>query len=94
MKPADLLPAILIAAMTTGATTAMQLLPAGVATVLVRVADRSPAAALAIAAAADAALVSLPAPGFAVLHGDAARVRAAAGLAILWKGIPPCSRRL
>ena len=91
MKALDLAPAAVISLGVTMATLAAQLLPFGTATVLVRLADAAPASALRAAAGADAALVAIPAPGFAVLHGDAARVRAALGLAVLWKGRPPCS---
>ena len=92
MTARDLLPAAAIAALVTLSLATARLLPFGVATVLVRAADA--ATALRVAASADAALVGIPAPGFAVLHGDAARVRAAAGLAVQWKGSAPCSRNL
>lgn len=87
----DCAPAIALGVATLLAVMAGRLLPFGEATLLVRVADATPRAALAAAAAADAALVDIPRPGFAVLRGDAGHVRAALGLATLWKGLAPCS---
>jgi hypothetical protein len=87
----DLFPAGLIAAATGAALAAGQCLPLGDATVLVR--TPSSQSALLLAARSGAALVGVPAPGFAVLHGDAARIRAAAGFTSLWQGQAPCSNR-
>lgn len=68
-----------------------RLLPTGEATLLVRVGEGTQGAALVAAAEADASLVGIPAPGFAIVHGDAARVRATLGMAVLWNGGAPCS---
>lgn len=89
----DLVPAALLAFVVTVAIAASRLLPFGDAIVLVRLADTTPAAALAAAAAADAMLVDIPAPGFAVLHGDASHIRASTGLAALWTGSASCASR-
>ncbi len=68
-----------------------RLLPTGEATLLVRVGKDTQRAALVAAAEADASLVGIPASGFAIVHGDAARVRATLGMAVLWNGGAPCS---
>ncbi len=95
MAALDFAPAALIALTVTAALAGAELMPSGDATVLVRVpagGSGAPAdAALRAAAAADAAFVGVPAPGFAVLHGDASRIRAALGLTTAWKGSAPCS---
>ncbi len=70
---------------------AAQLLPFGRTMLLVRVAGDGPGPALAAASVADAALVGMPAPGFAVVYGDASQVRRALGLAVRWKGSALCS---
>lgn len=90
MTGLELAPAALLAASVTAALAYAQLVPFGDAMVLVRVPPR-PEAALMAAAKAGAALVSTPAPGFAILHGDASRIRAVLGLAVTWQGRAPCS---
>jgi hypothetical protein len=90
----EVAPAVLIGLFLTVTAVISQLMPVGDVSVLVRLPDKALDSALASAAAADAALVLIPSPGFAVLHGDAARIRAALGLAVLWKGSAPCSTRL
>lgn len=85
----DLTPAALITLLVTGVLISAQLIPVGEATVLVRLPADTPA--LSAAAAADAALVSVPAAGFAVLHGDAGHIRSVLGLAVTWQGAAPCS---
>ena len=91
MRPMELLPAAMLAGIVTVILCGVQLLPSGRTMLLVRVPVGGPRAALVAAAAADAALVSIPAPGFAVLYGDASHVRAALGLVIAWKGRASCS---
>ena len=91
MNSPGLIPAALIALSVTAMTAGTQLVPFGQATVLVRVSARAPEAALAAAAATDAALVRIPAPGFAVLRGNASRIRALLGLAVVWQGTAACS---
>jgi hypothetical protein len=91
MKWVEVVPAASVSLLVTGALVAAQLLPAGEGTVLVRVAPDEGVAALRAAAAADARLVAIPAPGFAVLYGDAARIRRTLGLAVAWKGQAPCT---
>ncbi len=73
-----------------GSIAGAHLVPLGRATVLVRV-PRSDSMAALKAAESGAALVSLPIPGFAVLRGDAARIRAHLGLTVLWQGVAPCA---
>lgn len=68
-----------------------RLVPMGEALVLVRVPGVNAAEVLAITNEAEATLVSRPAPGFAVVFGDAARIRARLGAAVLWKGVSACS---
>jgi hypothetical protein len=70
--------------------TAAHMLPFGCATVLARVPMGARGAALA-AAASGASLVAIPSPGYAVLRGDAARIRAHLGLTVLWHGSAPCA---
>jgi hypothetical protein len=89
MTASDLLAPFLITTFTGAAMALAQCLPLGSATVLIRAA--TPDMALALAARSGAALVALPAPGFAVLHGDAARIRGNAGRTTLWQGAAQCS---
>lgn len=91
MSISALIPAAMIALSVTAATAGAQLVPSGEATVLVRVSSGTPEAALAAAASADAALVRIPAAGFAVLHGNASHIRTALGLAVVWQGAAACS---
>lgn len=93
MKIPELAPAALITLLVTATLAGAQLLPFGQAVLLVRTATDRPAAAVAAASAADASLVTIPAPGFAVLYGDASRVRRALGLAVAWQGKAPCASR-
>lgn len=86
----DILPAAGLAVVVTAALLGMQLLPLGTGAWLIRLPDQDPCAALIAAARADAALINTPAPGFAVLYGDASRVRTALGLAIAWQGTASC----
>ena len=90
-KGIEIIPAAMIALSVTATLCVAQLLPFGKTMLLVRVSQAGIATALADASRADAALVGIPAPGFAVLYGDASRVRQALGLAVLWKGKAPCS---
>jgi hypothetical protein len=87
----DLVPAAALAVMVTAVVCAAQLLPFGRTMLLVRVLGDDTRAALSAASVADAALVGIPAPGFAVLYGDASQVRGALRLAVRWKGIGLCS---
>lgn len=90
----EVAPAVLIGLILTTSVVISQLMPWGEASVLVHLPDKAPSSALAAAAAADATFVMTPSPGFAVLHGDAARIRAVLGMTILWKGKAPCSTKL
>lgn len=87
----DFTPAMAIAAFVTTALGVAQLVPFGKNILLVRVTHQGVAAALNAAALADAALVSIPGPGYVVLYGDASQVRRAVGLAVPWKGTALCS---
>jgi hypothetical protein len=87
----DLAPAMLIGVCLTCAAASTQLVPIGEELLLVRLKDPGPDAALSAALAAEATLVTIPAPGFAVLYGDASRTRAALGLTTLWRGSASCS---
>ena len=90
MSLSDYAPATALAVLITTVLAGTQLLPVGRGMLLVRVPDGGAEGALAAAAWADATLVSTPAPGFAVLYGDASQVRRALGLAVTWKGLAPC----
>lgn len=85
----ELVPAAMLGAAVSLVLGAAQLLPTGEAMLLVR----APTAEAALAAAdrADAALVGIPAPGFAIVHGDAARIRGALGLAVNWNASARCA---
>jgi hypothetical protein len=88
-----LAPAATIAVLAAGALCAAELLPFGKTLLLVRLPTPGVGTALAAAAAADSAFVAIPAPGYAVLYGDASKVRAALGLAVPWKETSQCSPR-
>ena len=88
MKLSQFAPAGLIALVVTIPLALAQLVPMGDATVLVRV-PVNPDAVQAYAHAG-ALLMTVPAPGYAVLHGDAGRIRAQFGLATLWNGFTQC----
>lgn len=87
------LPAALLSVVMLSAILVAQLMPVGRHMLLVRVGQTGPQAAIAAAAAADAALVSEPKAGFAVVFGDAATIRRSFGIAVLWNGDPSCSSR-
>jgi hypothetical protein len=87
----EIIPAAGLALSVTALICGMQLMPFGRGMFLVRVHDSDPTAALMQAASAGAAFVRSPAPGFAVVYGEAARVRAALGLTVPWIGNAPCS---
>jgi hypothetical protein len=89
MSVSDFLPAAALASAVTLVAGALPLLPHGQAVVLARLPVNT--IALRAAASADAALVSEPAPGFAVLFGDAGRIRRALGLVVVWHARPLCS---
>ena len=91
MQIAEFAPAAFIALVVVAGSITAQMLPQGQATLLVRVPPNLREAPLLAAARADAALVAIPAPGYAVLHGDAARIRSVSGLAVVWQGIATCS---
>jgi hypothetical protein len=90
MAARDLIPSTALTLCVCATIAAAHVLPLGRATVLVRV-PQDERHALLKAAESGAALVSLPAPGFAVLRGDAARIRAHLGLSVLWQGAAPCA---
>ena len=92
-RRSDLAPAAFLGASVIVAACASQLFPSGVGLLLVRLPNASASSALAAVAAADAAIVSTPSPGFAVLYGDATRVRHVLGLAVRWKGLAACSTK-
>jgi hypothetical protein len=86
----ELLPAALTALLTVAVLCVAELMPFGRAMLLVRVPSTGAEGAMIAAASAGAALVSVPSPGYAVVYGDAAKVRGALGLAIPWKGLASC----
>jgi hypothetical protein len=88
---ADVAPAALLGLFATVTVAVAQPFPFGDATLLVRVSDAAPAAALAAAASVDGAFISIPQPGLVVLRADASRVRSVLGFALPWKGSAPCS---
>ena len=91
MRVSEIIPASGLALSVIATLCGLQLMPFGKGMYLVRVDGEDPGSALMAAATANAALVSNPAPGFAVVYGEASEVRTALGLALPWKGNPPCS---
>ena len=87
----EIIPAAGLALSVTAVLCGLQLMPFGEGMLLVRVHGDDPRSALRAAAMANAAFVSIPAPGFVVVYGEASKVRAALGLAVPWKGNAPCS---
>ena len=86
-----LVPAMIIAVSAAAALCAAELLPFGKTILLVRLSTEGVGAALAAAANADSAFVGIPAPGYALVYGEASQVRGALGLAVSWKGPNLCS---
>ena len=91
MHPRDLLPSAALALSVTLAIAGSQLLPGDDAPVLVRLGDAGIERLFADPVLQDVALVDTPAPGFAVLKGDAGRIRSSLGLTVAWNGKTPCS---
>ena len=85
------MPALALCLATTSAVVAARLLPEGYGPVLVHLGPSGLAGALAAPGMEDVALIDTPAPGYAVLWGEAARIRSALGLTISWQGNAPCS---
>ena len=90
-KALELSPAAALALFVMVAIFGLQLHPFGKGLFLVRAHDRTPRSALMAAADARGALVGIPAPGFAIIYGEAAKIRAALGLTVLWKGNAGCT---
>lgn len=90
MHGRDLIPALTLAFLVTTGIAAGRLLPQGDMPVLVHVGSSGLANAFQKPGMADVLLVGLPAPGFAILKGNAAKIRAALGLTISWQGRVPC----
>lgn len=82
---AGYLPAMAIGVLVIGGVAAQRLLPTGEGQLLVR-APGGVAALIDKAGRAGAAIMAVPAEGFAILHGDAARIRAELGPAVKWEG--------
>ena len=91
MRISEIIPAAGLTLSATAILCGLQLVPFGKGMFLVRVDGQDSNSALMAAAMADAAFVSTPSPGFAVLYGEASRIRTAVGLAVSWKGDAPCS---
>jgi hypothetical protein len=83
-------PAALLLSGVTCALLWRDVMPSGSVPVLVRLRSAAPEAGFAAAALADAAVIAIPAPGFVVLRGDAARIRRELGLAAVWRGADIC----
>ena len=92
MTAASFLPAGLIGFIAVLPVLAMRLMPLGPGTVLVRT-GAAPGSAAEAAVRSDALLMSIPASGYAVLSGDASRIRAVAGLAVKWDPLRLCRSR-
>ncbi len=91
VRVSEIIPAAGLALSVTTILCGLQLMPSGIGMLLVRVHGDDARSALMAAAMADAAFVSSPAPGFAVVYGEASKVRTALGLAVPWKVNAPCS---
>lgn len=92
-KPLDFAAAAIIGVVVVGGLCAAPLLPFGKSLLLVRLATDGKDPAATIAARAGAELVNIPAPGYAVIFGDAATARAAFGVAVAWRGLALCAAR-
>ena len=90
-KTSEIIPAAGLALFVTAILCGLQLMPVGYGMLLVRFDSKDPSSVLVAASTADAEFVSIPAPGFAVVYGEASKVRAALGLAMSWEGNVPCS---
>jgi hypothetical protein len=90
LKTSEIIPAAGLAVAVTTVLCGLQLVSFGQGMLLVHVRGDDLKSALMAAALADAALVSIPAPGFAVIYGDATKASTALGLAVPWKGSAPC----
>jgi hypothetical protein len=73
-------PAALLLSGVTCALLWRDVMPSGSVPVLVRLRSAAP----------EAAVIAIPAPGFVVLRGDAARIRRELGLAAVWRGADGC----
>ncbi|MBK1658192.1 hypothetical protein [Paracraurococcus ruber] len=91
MPVRDTLPALALCVLATAALGLSRLAPAGDGPALVRLGPAGLARLAQDPALAEIRLLDLPAPGLALLRGDGARIRAAFGLALIWKGGRPCS---
>lgn len=87
----EILPAAGVALSVTVILCVVQLVPFGEGMCLVRVDPTDPGTAFLAAARAHVAIVNRPAPGFAVVYGQASTIRSAFGLAVPWKGKVLCS---
>ncbi len=94
MTARDVLPAAALLLLVTGVLAVAHLRPSGAGLFLVRLGPAGVAGLLGSRALADVDLVAIPAPGFAVLHGDAGRIRSVAGLTVAWEGGVACSAGL
>jgi hypothetical protein len=92
MTSAHFAPAGLIGLIAVLPSLALRVLPTGPATVLVRT-GAEPGAAADVAVRSGAVLMSVPAPGYAVLTGDGSRIRTVTGLAVQWNSIFLCRSR-
>lgn len=83
MTAVQIAPAGLIGLLAVFPPIAMRVWPMGPATVLVRT-GAEPGAAAREAARSGSVLMSIPAPGYAVMSGDASRIRTVGGFAVRW----------
>jgi len=91
MRPRDLLPSLTLALSVTLVIAGSQLLPGDDAPVLVRLGDGGLERLFADPGLQDIALLDTPAAGFAVLKGNAGRIRSPLGLTVAWNGKSPCT---
>jgi hypothetical protein len=91
MRFRPFLPALALASVVTLVLAWARLEPYGTANMLVRLPSSRPDAAIVAASVADAALMAIPAPGFAVLRGDASKIRHAIRFAVGWEGAAGCA---
>jgi hypothetical protein len=90
-RASELIPAVGLALFVMTFLCGLQIFPVGNKMLLVRVRNDEARSVLMMAGMADVALVAIPAPGLAVVYGEASKVRTAFGLAITWNGNAPCS---
>ena len=94
VKAAEIIPAAVFFIFITLIIFGIQLMPFGKGMFVIRIDKSNSKSALMADVMADISFVSIPAPGFVVVYGEASKLRGAFGLVTPWKGNAPCSPKL